>query len=254
MRRLRGQTIAGAAALALTLPFPAALLEGAAQGSSVGGLWSYETLTGAQGPTSRLSGYFLIKDGYFLQEALIDGEPFDQQLVQGHAGTYTAGPVLQLVTEVQLSVRPSETPVVSSSPGRAHEIMPVLRGNHLTLTFGTGTVQTLRRAGPGQGQIVLLDRGALALVDERFVLVFEESGRQIVGGGLAERRGSRLALTADRWMSARDGSARYQRRVRIDAVLERDELRLPGEPPIRVRGPAPPARGARRAPFEPTAD
>jgi hypothetical protein len=225
----------GAVALLLLLPSAAALSQGAAQDSGVTGLWSYETLTTAKGPTSSPSGSFLFKDGYFVQEALNDGEPFDQQFLQAHAGTYTVGASVQLVAEVQLAVTPTRTPAVSSSPGRAHQITPTRKGDRLTLTFGSGTVQTLRRVGAGEGDVVLLDRGALALVDGRFLLVFENGARQIVGAGRAERRGSQLALLADRWMTARDGQARYQRHVEIDAVLEGGELRVPGEAPMRVR-------------------
>jgi hypothetical protein len=234
----------GAVALLLLLPSAAVLSQGAAQDSGVTGLWSYETLTVAKGPTSRPSGYFLFKDGYFVQEALNDGEPFDRQLVQAHAGTYTVGATVQLVAEVQLAVTPSRLPAVSSAPGRAHQITPALKGDHLTLTFGSGTVQTLRRVGPGEGEVVLLERGALALVDGRFLIVFENGGRQIVGAGRAERRGSELGLVADRWMIARDGKPRYQRRVKIDAVLDGGELRVPGEAPMRVRRAAS-QRGAR---------
>jgi hypothetical protein len=230
---IAGETRAGADGSTLDAA-TAARSQGAAQDSSVAGLWSYETLIAAKGPTSRLSGYFLFKDGYFVQEALNDGEPFDQQLVQAHAGTYAVGATVQLVAEVQLGVSPARTPAVSSSPGRAHQITPTLKGDHLTLTFGSGTVQTLRRVGPGAGEVVLLERGALALVDGRFLIVFENGGRQIVGAGRAERRGSELGLVADRWMSARDGKARYQRQVKIDAVLERGELRVPGEAPMRL--------------------
>jgi hypothetical protein len=244
MKRVLVQMFVGAVAVLLVLPSAAVLSQGAAQDSGVSGLWSYETLTTAQGPTSRVSGYFLFKDGYFVQEALNDGEPFDQQFVQAHAGTYTFGASIQLVTEVQLAVTPTRAPSVSSSPGRAHQIIPTLKGDHLTLTFGSGTVQTLRRVGPGAGEVVLLERGALALVDGRFLLVFENGGRQIAGAGRAERRGSELGLVADRWMIARDGKARYQRHVEIDAVLEGGELRVPGEAPMRVSRVASP-RGAR---------
>ncbi len=235
MKRVHVQMVVGAVALLLLRPSAAALSQGAAQDSSVAGLWSYETLTAAKGPTSRLSGYFLFKDGYFVQESLNDGEPFDQQLVQGHAGTYTAGATVQLVAEVQLGVMPTRMPAVSSSPGRSHQITPTLKGDHLTLIFGSGTVQTFRRVGPGEGEVVLLERGALALVNGRFLIVFENGGRQIVGAGRAERRGSKLGLVADRWMSARDGKARYQRHVKIDAVLEGGELHVPGEAPMHVR-------------------
>jgi hypothetical protein len=205
--------------------------------AAVAGLWSYETLTPAKGSPSRLNGYFLFKDGYFLQEALNEGEPFDQQLVQAHAGTFTtAGSTVTLQTEVQLGVRPTRTPAVSSTPGRTHQITPTLSGDALTLTFGSGTVQTFRRAGRGNGDLIRLERGAIALVDGRFIVVAEDAGRQVVGAGRAERRGDTLTLVADRWMTARDGRAKYERQVWIDGTLTGRELRLGAEAPFRVRG------------------
>ena len=212
---------------------------------SIAGLWSYETLTPAKGRTLRPAGFFLFKDGHFVQEALNEGEPFDQQAVQAHAGTYSLAGTVRLAADVQLGVNPLRTPAVSSSPGRTHQLTPERQGDHLTLTFGSGTVQTFRRVGPGSGELVLLERGILALVDGRFLIVAEDGGRHIVGAGRFERQGGRLALTADRWMTSRDGRPRYQRQVRIEAVLEDGELRLPGEAPFRVRVGASPDDSAR---------
>lgn len=233
---------AALAALALHTPVASRAQEPSVE-SRVAGLWSYESLTPAKGPTSRWHGFFLFKDGRFVQEALGEGEPFDQQAVQAHAGTYTADGLVRLAAEVQLAFRPGRTPAVSSSPGRTHQITPLRRDDHLTLTFGSGTVQTFRRVGPGEGEVVVLDRGALALVDGRFLIVFEGEGRHAVGAGRAERRGSRLTLHAERWITARGGAATYQRNITIEAVLDGGELRLPGEAPLRVR----PAGGSEEA-------
>jgi hypothetical protein len=134
-------------ALACLSAAPAASSQaGRDMAAAVAGLWQYETLTPAKGSASRLNGYFLFKDGYFVQEALNEGEPFDQQLVQAHAGTYTVDDAVRLLTEVQLGVRPTRNPAVTSTPGRAHQITPQRAGDRLTLTFGSGTVQTFRRA------------------------------------------------------------------------------------------------------------
>jgi hypothetical protein len=227
--------IACIVALVFLGPSAAMLSQAASEGSGIAGVWSYETLTPPKGPTIRLNGLFVFKDGYFVQEALNEGEPFDQQGVQAHAGTYATGEKVALVADVQLGVRPTRTAAVTSTPGRTHHISPLRKGDHLTLTFGSGTIQTFRRLGPGDGEVVLLERGALALVDGRFVIVAEDAGRQVVGAGQVERRGSQLSLMADRWMTARDGRAKYQRHVRIDAVLARGELRIAGEAPIRLR-------------------
>jgi hypothetical protein len=224
---------------AVSLP---AQSQGSADALGAAGLWAYESLTPAKGQPTRLNGFFLFKDGVFLQEALNEGEPFDQQLVQAHAGSYTVDTAVRIVAEVQLAFRPGRTPPVVSTPGRTHEITPTRKGDQLTLTFGSGTVQTFRRVGPGAGRIVLLDRGALALVDERFVLVAEDGTRRVVGAGRAEIRGSALQLQAERWITGNGDTVRYQRNIRVDATLEGGELRLPGEAPLRVRTSTAPAR------------
>jgi hypothetical protein len=208
---------------------------GNADALGAAGLWAYDTLTPAKGKPTRLNGFFLFHDGVFLQEALNEGEPFDQQLVQAHAGSYTVGDGLRLVADVQLAFRPGRTPPVASSPGRTHQIQPVRNGERLTLTFGSGTVQTFRRVGPGEGKIVLLERGALALVDGRFIIVAESGSRRVVGAGRAEIRGAALQLQAERWITSNGDTVRYQRNIRVDATLDGGELRLPGEEPLRVR-------------------
>lgn len=227
--------IACITALLFLRPPATSLSQGASEDSDIVGVWSYETLTPAKGPTTRLDGLFVFKDGHFVQEALNHGEPFDQQVVQAHAGTYTTGEKVGLVADVQLGVRPTRTPAVTSSPGRTHQISPARKGDHLTLTFGSGTVQTFRRVGPADGEMVVLEKGVLALVDGRFVIVAEDAGRQVVGAGRVDRKGSQLGLIADRWMTARDGRAKYQRQVRIDAALAGGELRMAGEAPLRIR-------------------
>ncbi len=97
--------------------------------------------------------------------------------------------------------------------------------------------------------MIVIQKGVLALGDGRFVLVAEDAGCQIVGAGRVERQGSRLGLIAERWMTAREGRARYQRQVRIDAVLAGGELRIPREALLRVRS-GTSRGGARSRPWE----
>jgi hypothetical protein len=224
-----------AAALAVLPAGPGAQTRATADALGAAGLWAYESLRPAKGKPTPLNGLFLFHDGVFLQEALNEGEPFDQQLVQAHAGSYTVDEELRLLADVQLAFRPGRTPPVASSPGRTHQIKPVRKGDHLTLTFGSGTVQTFRRVGPGEGRIVLLESGALALVDGRFIIVAESGTRRFVGAGRAQSQGSALQLDAERWVTGHGDTLRYQRNVRVDATLDGGELRIAGEEPLRVR-------------------
>ena len=95
---------------------------------------------------------------------------------------------------MQLTFQPGDV-LVSLEPGPVQWWHPdgllervlvstvVRTGDRLRLTFGTGTVQTFTRLGPGRGEQVRLDRGALALVDGRFVLVAEAQNRASSGSG-----------------------------------------------------------------------
>ena len=56
----------------------------------------------------------------------------------------------------------------------------------------------------GAGELIRLEHGALALVDGRFVLVFEDCACPIVGGGRAERQGAQISFVADRWMTVHE--------------------------------------------------
>ena len=109
-----------------------------------------------------------------------------------------------------------------------HEINPERSGDRLTLTFATGTVQTFTRVGPGEGDVMLLDGGALALVDGRFLLVAEagSGGTAAAGSGAFTRTGRVATLTPDRWLTVRDGRHRYDRGHAIDVPLGGPTLAL----------------------------
>ena len=132
-------------------------------------------------------------------------------------------------------VTPTAAAPVASSPNRRHELAPVRDANRLTLTFGSGTVQKFTRVGAGNGRIVPLANGALALVDGHFLLVFEEGTRAISGSGTFTEKGQALRLVPERWLVSHDGKVTYSRAA-VDATLDATSLRLPGEAPLRLAG------------------
>jgi len=202
----------------------------------VQGLWRYRTIVRAGGPEAEIHGLFLFHDGRFVQQSLNAGEPWDHQLAQAHAGTYRReGETLVLVSQVGLVVDPTREPAVENRRDARHEVTVRRSGDSLTLTFGTGTVQKLERVGPGTGRIVLLERGALALVDGVFLLAAETGTRAVGGSGAFEQRDGGLELRGESWFRIDDGKPTYSRGPTVQAVLEPDRLRLPSGLDIPVR-------------------
>ena len=199
-----------------------------------GGLWRYVSLGRPTGDETKLDGLFVFQNGRFVQQALNLGDPASSQVAQAHAGTYTIeNGRIRLRAEVGLVVTPPAVSPVASSPNRDHDLAVVRDAARLVLTFGSGTVQKFTRVGPASGRIVPLSKGALALVDDHFLLVFEDGGRAIAGSGRFTAKGGTLRFTPERWLSARDGTVTYSTDP-VDATLDATALRIAGEAPMRV--------------------
>jgi hypothetical protein len=206
-----------------------ALALGQSPGDSEG-LWAYETLARGGGSPVATAGLFVFHDGRFAQQSVNVGEPYDRQLAQAHSGTYRLeSGRLRLVAEVGMVIDPTRPSPTESRDGSVHEITVARAGDRLHLRFGTGTVQTFKRLGPGRGEHFRLDRGALALVDGRFVLVSAGNHRSRSGSGFFERRGESLRLQAERWVSIRSGAPTYSRNRVIEARLTASTLTVDGE-------------------------
>lgn len=196
------------------------------------GLWRYTSLGRPTGDETKLDGLFVFQNGRFVQQALNLGQPMSSQVAQAHAGTFTIeqGKII-LNAEVGLIVTPTAASPVSSSPSRRHELTPARDGNRLTLTFGSGTVQKFTRVGAAAGRIVPLSRGALAIVDDHFLLVFEDATRAFAGSGKVTAKGAALRLLPERWLAAKAGKVTYST-APVDATLGDNDLRMPGEVPL----------------------
>jgi hypothetical protein len=186
----------------------------------------------------------LLHDGRFVQQSVNVGEPYDRQLAQAHAGSYRLeSGKLRLVAEVGVVIDPASANPIESRDGSVHQVTVARSADRLQLTFGTGTVQTFKWLGPGRGEQVRLDRGALALVDGRFVLVAEGQNRAASGSGSFERQGESLRLHAERWVSIRSGAPLYSRNRVITARLTASTLVVDGEEWLVGRVTAPYRRG-----------
>ena len=133
----------------------------------VEGLWFYTGLITADGEDLPLDGIFLFRDGVFVQYAQYTGESSRGQGSMAHAGPYSEGDgFIRLAAEQTLNTAPSESPPLTSRGLTEHEVDVKRVGDELTLNFiRSGTAQKFVRAGPGEGEVYKLEKGALALVD-----------------------------------------------------------------------------------------
>lgn len=171
----------------------------------VEGLWAYTGLTSSSGKEMPLTGIFLFKDGVFLQYAVFNGEPVKDQGAMAHFGPYSeTGPWIHLVAEQTISTDPLKSPSLSNQGRTEHDVAVKRSGDHLTLVFskGTGTVQDFAWAGPGAGEQYALKNGALAFVDDYFILVQGDQDSTVAGYGTFEKDGNSLTLNIIRWTDA----------------------------------------------------
>src|SRR5690606_26888344 len=157
--------------------------EAVGERDTVTGLWRYTNLIASDGEELPLTGIFLFADGYFMQQSIFDGEPFEGQGAMAHAGPYTrGGDGVQLVAQQTISVAPElGNSALSFRRNTEHDVSVSRSGADLTLVFSTGTVQELTQLGAGDGDVYRLDDGAFALVDDYFILV-QGNERSTVSG------------------------------------------------------------------------
>jgi len=207
---------------------------------AVRGLWAYTALQPRDQAEFPLTGLFLFQDGFFVQHTVNDGEPFAEQGGQAHFGTYEGnGEELKLVAEIAVSTSPAKEPRLSLRQNTEHRVSPELARDGLTLRFGTGTVQKLRRLSPTKGQVHRLDRGVLVLVDGHFLLVARTDDGVVAGSGRFASQGPSLELRATRWFRASADRVVNRRELVLSATWDGQSLFLPEGLRFRVREPAP---------------
>lgn len=210
--------IAALAACGSKAPEPAAATEPAATPQpaanpkaleDIVGFWDYTSLkAGGSGELMPLTGVILFKDGIFAQQSIFDGEPFEKQGAMAHAGSYGSGRLgVHMVAPQTISIAPGETPPLTFQADTQHDISVQRAGDELTIVFGSGTVQTFKRIGPGSGQIYQFDKGLLALVDGYFLLVDGDAQSVVSGYGKYRNEGTAYDLEVIRWAEANNQSA-----------------------------------------------
>ena len=174
------------------------------------GLWSYQELIPRGREGAPLTGWFLFHDGYFIQQSINDGEPFEEQMGMAHAGPYEAiEKGYQIVAEIGIGVAATSESPLSLRRNNEHQIFPEYSGDRLIITFGSGTVQTFKRIEVSKCQIFALDKGYLGFADNNFVLVTALENGVITGSGTCKKEGSSLQLKVMRWFSVLDGQVSY---------------------------------------------
>jgi len=193
----------------------------------VGGLWEYTGLVSSAGNDMPLTGVFLFKDGIFLQQAIFEGEPFDEQGAMAHAGPYTSeSDSVHLIAEQTISISPDQAPSLSFRQNTEHDLSVSRSGDRLTLVFGSGTVQEFKYIGPGKGEVYALQDGALAFVDGYFILVQGDAEGSVSGYGSFDKDGENLQLKVKRWAEADDTRTVNRRDAEMRATFDGHTLTL----------------------------
>lgn len=186
------------------------------------GLWAYTSLrAGRTGQMMPLTGVILYKDGWFAQQSIFDGEPFDTQGAMAHAGPFGAGPKgVHMTAEQTISIAPGKDPALTFRRDTQHDISVDRAGDTMTIVFGSGTVQKFKRIGPARGDIYKLQNGVLALVDDHFVLVAGDEQAVVTGYGKFQRKGSAYDLQVIRWSEATPAKATNRRDASLKATFD----------------------------------
>jgi len=195
------------------------------------GLWSYESLIPKDEKEMPLTGFFLFQNGYFIQQSINDGEPFEQQMAMANAGRYEAiEGGFKLLLEIGISVTPSTDPPLSLRRNTEHQVFPEYSEDKLSLTFGSGTIQTFKQIEAEKGEVFILDKGYLGFAGNYFILFIALENGGEAGSGTFEREGSSLRLHAMSWFSGIDGKATYLRDQEIEATFDGEKLSISDGP------------------------
>ena len=194
----------------------------------VEGLWFYTGLITADGEDLPLDGIFLFRDGVFVQYAQYTGESSRGQGSMAHAGPYSEGDgFIRLAAEQTLNTAPSESPPLTSRGLTEHEVDVKRVGDELTLNFiRSGTAQKFVRAGPGEGEVYKLEKGALALVDGYLVLVSGDENGVESGYGRYEAENDAISLNTTYWTSANQSSASNTNDTGMNVTFDGQSLTL----------------------------
>lgn len=190
---------------------------------AVEGLWAYTGLIPTGGKNIPVTGVILFKDGWFVQQSVDDGQPFEKQGAMAHAGPYGSGPAgVHMVAQQTIGISPEENPPLSFRRDTQHDISVERSGDAMKIVFGsgTGTVQTFKRIGPANGEIYSLEHGLLAFVDGYFVLVEGDEQGVVTGYGTFKHAATDYDLQIIRWAESAGGKTLNRRDAALKATFD----------------------------------
>jgi hypothetical protein len=226
---LRSFPVAVVALAALAAINATAATEKADAVKAAEGLWQYTALIGGgkDGKNMPLNGVILFKDGWFAQQSIFEGEPFDKQGAMAHAGPFGAGPNgVHMTAEQTISIAPGKEKPLSFRHDTQHDISIDRSGDEMTIVFSTGTIQKFKRIGPANGRIHKLDKGVLALVDGHFVLVDGDESGVVTGYGTYKQSGASYDLSVTRWAESTPTKSLNKRDFAQKATFDGKQLTL----------------------------
>lgn len=197
----------------------------------VEGFWHHDRLITSKGVELPIEGVFLMHDGEFLEQAVM-GAPLDTPAASGAEAMAHAGPYevtsngVKLTAEQTIAIAETGATPLSFQPNTMHDITAQNTGDNLTLTFGSGTVQTFTRIPATDIEITRLNNGRLALTGDRFVLVAGDENAVVSGYGSFVRRGDKLSLMATRWAESTRQKANIKSDTTVEATLSDTALTL----------------------------
>ena len=222
-------TLPALIALLLALAGNARASGGEASLRDAEGLWEYTGLITGDGRSLPLNGLFLIRHGTFVQQGVFKQTPFETAGSMAHAGPYWAGGAgLRLRSRQTLSLDPTAAIPIRSAGAMEHELKVDRRGDLLTLTFGSGTVQTFRRLGPaGDTRIFQFEDGALALAGDYFIVALGNEDYVVSGYGRYTQSGGALDLEVMRWAESDGRSVSNFKDIALRVSFDGETLGLP---------------------------
>lgn len=203
----------------------------AAASHDVEGYWHHDRLISSKGQEIPIDGVFLMHDGQFIEQAVM-GAPLDTPNAKGaeamaHSGPYVTTPKgITLTAEQTIAISEAGAEPLSFQANSVHDITAENTGNNLTLTFGSGTVQTFTRIPASDISIMRFADGRIALTGNRFVLVAGDPNAVVSGFGTFVRNGDKLRLMADRWAESTRQKANVKANVTMDVTLTDSALTL----------------------------
>ncbi len=197
----------------------------------VSGLWYYTGLTTSSGQEMPLTGVFLFKDGIFVQQAIFNADDFNAAGSMSHAGPFQVyGTHVHLVADQTISTAPEREEPLSFRAKTEHDVTVARDGDMLRLQFGKGTstIQDFEYVGPADGDLYALADGALAFVDDHFVLVQGNEDGIITGyGTFKKHQEDQVVLNVIRWTEGGPDGVTNSRDVKLKARFDGEKLTLP---------------------------